>query len=1074
MKLIRQVALWYKEGTSDKVYEVDLCEVGVGKFVVNFRYGRRGSALRDGTKTAAPVGFPEAEKIYTRLVDSKKSEGYQETGGTVPGAGASAPETPAPKTASPEEKKAPAGNVSPRDKRILDTLTKANTSVMATVANAVKSGLKLVGEKDSAPSATGDLDRAIWRAGEVKLRAALPRLLELADMQTNGSLRDYCLCFALSRVAKPGDAAALAALSRLERRAAAGAAGSEEVKRRSAATQRAALQAMWVIGGDTVRKKMHDAAIASMPPAIASLLTKGAGLDALTAALDQHLPERKEQERWGGQPTDPARTAILEALYDCEGELARAALLHQLRNIPMAAPFFVRVRHLFKAAEIRRDAEVWGLLAYRIERGRSMMPKMWGWQRQQLLRPDTHMAFSKATRIYFRRRTWRLLRRLGKAGDPELVDMAVGALLPFKDSDAQAVRKAAFGNTQWGPWAPYWTFNHLLYGKSTRFTADKSGKTFRVTGTWKPGQPPPSQREESFPKVWEKNPAGLLHLLDESRCEEVHRFAVKVLEAVPKFTDGFDEGVHAMLFRGPYEVTAAFALKLVKKAYGGREYPGEVVAAMANCGHAPARTEAFSQIEGRRVEYLKNVELMTALVTSAYADTREFARKLLKTATLQADNVKALVAKVLAWLHAAPESEAARATDVVETLARCFPRELKELGLDVVADLLARPLLPLQMLGAEILLARQAANQPIRGDLLQRLIESEHEPVRVAGVKLLAGLSDSFLLEQANLIAALVTHPLADLRESIRPVIVRLSKGNPVFAARMGGALVDTLLRKNLPEGMHEHVLKILRDDLQEFLGSLGKDTVWKLLRSKIPQAQELGGYLLPSNVQDGELSVREIALLGSHDILSVREASWKLFERELPRVKTELRSAIVILDAKWEDTRKWAFDQFRKMPEDVLTPDILVAVCDSIRPDVQSLGKELITARFKESQGTDYLLKLSEHPSESLQLFASSWLEAHAAGDATKLAALEPFFVSVLSRVSKGRVAKARVFAFLAAEGRKSEAAARIVARILTRQSVTVAIGDQSASIEGMLAVADTFPGVDLPIKRKTPELRS
>jgi hypothetical protein len=45
MKLVKQSSLEYREGSSDKVYEVDLCELEPGSFTVNFRYGRRGTAL---------------------------------------------------------------------------------------------------------------------------------------------------------------------------------------------------------------------------------------------------------------------------------------------------------------------------------------------------------------------------------------------------------------------------------------------------------------------------------------------------------------------------------------------------------------------------------------------------------------------------------------------------------------------------------------------------------------------------------------------------------------------------------------------------------------------------------------------------------------------------------------------------------------------------------------------------------------------------------------------------------------------------------------------------------------------
>ncbi|MFW5799544.1 MAG: WGR domain-containing protein, partial [Spirochaetota bacterium] len=77
MKLIKQITLYYKKGKSDKVYEIDLCEVGEDKFVVNFRYGRRGGELKDGTKTVLPVSRIKAEQIYDDLCSSKMKKGYK-------------------------------------------------------------------------------------------------------------------------------------------------------------------------------------------------------------------------------------------------------------------------------------------------------------------------------------------------------------------------------------------------------------------------------------------------------------------------------------------------------------------------------------------------------------------------------------------------------------------------------------------------------------------------------------------------------------------------------------------------------------------------------------------------------------------------------------------------------------------------------------------------------------------------------------------------------------------------------------------------------------------------------------
>ena len=64
MKLIKQKTLYFSEGKSDKVYEVDLYESEQDLYVVNFRYGRRGSNLREGTKTVFSVDYAEAEQIF--------------------------------------------------------------------------------------------------------------------------------------------------------------------------------------------------------------------------------------------------------------------------------------------------------------------------------------------------------------------------------------------------------------------------------------------------------------------------------------------------------------------------------------------------------------------------------------------------------------------------------------------------------------------------------------------------------------------------------------------------------------------------------------------------------------------------------------------------------------------------------------------------------------------------------------------------------------------------------------------------------------------------------------------------
>lgn len=77
MSTIKSIELFYREGSSDKVYKANITEDPKG-FIVNFAYGRRGNALTTGTKTMKPVPLDQAEKIYNKLIQEKTAKGYIE------------------------------------------------------------------------------------------------------------------------------------------------------------------------------------------------------------------------------------------------------------------------------------------------------------------------------------------------------------------------------------------------------------------------------------------------------------------------------------------------------------------------------------------------------------------------------------------------------------------------------------------------------------------------------------------------------------------------------------------------------------------------------------------------------------------------------------------------------------------------------------------------------------------------------------------------------------------------------------------------------------------------------------
>ena len=73
------IDLEYREGSSDKVYNVRLHEEALG-WKVYFAYGRRGNTLITGTKTKDALTYAHAKKVYDKLVHSKVNKGYVSSG----------------------------------------------------------------------------------------------------------------------------------------------------------------------------------------------------------------------------------------------------------------------------------------------------------------------------------------------------------------------------------------------------------------------------------------------------------------------------------------------------------------------------------------------------------------------------------------------------------------------------------------------------------------------------------------------------------------------------------------------------------------------------------------------------------------------------------------------------------------------------------------------------------------------------------------------------------------------------------------------------------------------------------
>lgn len=72
-----RIDLHYQGGGSDKVYIVELKEIGSDLYVVECQFGRRGGTLNHTNKTPSPVTYLSAKRFFDRVVGEKTAKGYQ-------------------------------------------------------------------------------------------------------------------------------------------------------------------------------------------------------------------------------------------------------------------------------------------------------------------------------------------------------------------------------------------------------------------------------------------------------------------------------------------------------------------------------------------------------------------------------------------------------------------------------------------------------------------------------------------------------------------------------------------------------------------------------------------------------------------------------------------------------------------------------------------------------------------------------------------------------------------------------------------------------------------------------------
>lgn len=1004
MKRVQFIRLRYVEGKSDKIYEAELCELPGSdqeRFVVNFRYGRFGTKLREGSKTSYPVSREKGQKIFNSLVVAKISKGYRpvDTDTDTQANGKSAP--------------------------VGVAVDMQQTNPLPAVHS------KILFYLNDSPSHR-PLSRIIWRAGELAIPEAADRLTELIG--SGDVTMDYSIAWALGRCGRESHAPALEPL----------------LKSRSSAVRRIALEAFLAIAPSSQVAQQLEKVRNALPTELQRSLDQEDHQE-LTARLLAALSAGSEKN-----------LELLENFYTValHSKCAHLAIVNILRLIPFQQENYFRAfRHILKRSEFRLDGDVFATIALRIEQTEAQ-----NWSR----------IFSKATREYLRRRVWRTLRKLGEADNDRYVSMAAALLATITDEHGKEPREIVRTEYNWQTrssevvsviktdwYSEFLAFNHILYEHSEQYRLSVSRKFWH-----KVAEAADSGRTEAFPKLWDKQPEIVLSLLQNSYCSAVHTFCVKILRDNEQFCRSIPVGVVSRLLCSVYEVTGEFVLEIAKEIYDPINPDATLLAACLEASYAPAREQGRRWLDEQPALLKDHPDVLVAALLTPFSDLREWLVAHISGIDLPASEAGVLIEKVIdRALLFSEEDRKTRLPAITELLVEHFRSGLQQLEISCVGRLVEDERAEIQLFGARLLLHLDVRGEALPDNYLALLSNSPDAEIRSAGVSLLGKFEDSYLLERQQLLFSFCISEHASIRQAVQPLIKRLAGSSSSFAETLFQELIQNVFSAEKVAGQHDDIINLLTEALAAELRAIDKNLRWRLIHARSKAAQRLGAISL-QDTGYSTYSVRQWAEFANCQEKMVRDWAMAAYEAEPEKIRANAADALRLLNSSWDDSREFGIRYFRKQfNEDDWNPDLIVGICDNTRDDIQRFGRELITEFFHEGDGALYLNRLSQHPSRNVQLFTTNFLISYAKDDVAKLTRLKPYFLTVLSQVRKGRVAKDRVMKFLTEEALKSEEAAQLVGDVFNRQSATCSIQDQAAYIEGMCAISEAYPDVKLPL---------
>ncbi len=1051
MKLIKQTKLHFREGNSDKVYEADICEVGANQYIVNFRYGKRGANLTEGTKTVAPVDLTKAQELFDKLIKEKTAKGYQDV------------------TAGGEAKAVSEFN------RTGDDETDRKNAILWHLELGVSNPPKQRQKR-------WNIKRAIWRAGELNLKEAAPHLLGLfgKGLSKEVELYNYCILWALGYCAADTEQATKAKevlwnfidnyeieVSDMVRRIA----KSSYLMLANAEEKQQFFAYMRDLLPDAIKNALNN------PPALSNLLN--------------------DYFNRGGHTI----FSFIENLYfySFSDVAIKKVLAQWLEKAETKPNQFKQLRYVYKIAAHQHDAQALGLLGGKFTLNYGNFRGKFAYLnyrkvsvRHELSKPESRFAFSSQTRNKLVKDFDKNLFALGAKGDVAYVKSATAFLLAYTESQKGYVydKSTYERNPQNGRWeskilftySPYsdekhFIFNKILYANSDRYQV-RSQEPFAETiciNQYDPRKADMSKihpkREEKHPELWDKLPNAFVTLLIGAKNSSVAEFAIRGLQAQVNYQEilsRFDKPTLLKLLQSPLQLVVKFSLDLIKSKFDPTEFEIDFLLQLLSSSVSEVQQYALECLRLSQNKLMSSTDNVFILLTHYNYNAYEFGFKLFKGAVenWNKDQKRAFIGKIISFFLGQTQHDGrnnSKLPFISEAFTEKLADELKEISLNIITDLLNHPLPVVHTLGLNLLKINQVPAEKLPRELVTFLCYNSQEQLRKAGFVILNSFSTAALRENIPFLLSIFVGTVDSNRLEGKKLLNALLAADSTAGEEICNQLIPYMLKKEAWEGAHAWISNHLRIELSDYLKVVNRELIFRLLNVEFSKSHELAALLLSRYIAPETMSVRSIVRLGSHETIDVRKLCYKIFENSVARMRYEATDALRLLDSQWDDTREFAKAYFsQNFTETEWTPELLISICDHTREDVQQYGTQLVNRYFKPENGSEYLLKLSQHPRHTVMQHVTNYLYSYASDNLTTLRQLEQYFVSLLSQVNKARAGKERVFAFLRQEGLKTAEAAQFVTQIMDRISATVAIGDKATCIEIIRDLKIAFPATN------------